>query len=159
MHSAGTEDIDDDIVERQIRALFAVAEALHDPENRDLRRAPRQCVDIPVWIYGYRADGEPFYAEARALDVSKTGALLLVNVTLSCGDQILIANKKKSKELRATVTRFGGRREGWEEVGVTFEPPNERIATHWNTSRAGGRSSHKPVNPRGAKKWKRERAR
>lgn len=116
-----------------IRALFAVAEVLHDPSTRDLRRAPRESVEIPLRIYGRGADGNAFYAEARTINVSETGALLLVNSTLSVGDQILITNRKNSKERLATVVRFGSRREGFEEVGVALQVPD---AGFWNSLKA-----------------------
>jgi hypothetical protein len=155
----GDAQIDEKIDEHLIRTLFEVAEALNDPEYRDLRRAWRQPVDIPVQIYGHGPDGKPFYANGRATNVSDTGALLLVGVTLSCGDEILISRNKGSKEQKATVTRFGSRRDGLEEVGVAFGTRDEKF---WKT-RSGRRSDdRKPVGPpsaRSRKAWKRQGAR
>jgi hypothetical protein len=150
---------DDQTAEQQIRALFAVAEALHDPDARDLRRAPRQAVDVPVWIYGHGPDGNPFHAEARAVNVSMTGALLLVNSSLSCGDEILIADKKKSKQLIATVVRFGGRRDGLEEVGVSFQTADKASWRPGNIQRAAEPANVKRTSAKKVKTWKREGAR
>ena len=138
----GDAQIGCEVDEHHIQKLFEVAEALNDPEYRDLCRAPRQPVNIPVWIYGHGVDGKPFHAEARAVNVSDTGALLLIGVTLSCGDEILIRRATGSKERTGTVVRFAGRRGGIEEVGIAFsgrdaefwkmgtgEPGDARIAT------------------------------
>lgn len=146
-------------VEQQIRALFAVAEALTDSDSRDLRRAPRHVVNVPVWIYGHGPDGNPFHAEARAVNVSLTGALLLVNSSLSCGDQILISDRKKSKELVATVVRFGGQRDGLEEVGVSFNSADKAAWRPGNIQRAAEPANSKEASAKKAQTWKREGAR
>jgi hypothetical protein len=145
--------------EQQIRALFAVAEALNDPDNRDLRRSPRHAVNVPVWIYGHGPDGTPFHAEARAVNVSMTGALLLVNSSLSCGDEILISDKKKSKQLVATVVRFGISREGLEEVGVSFHISDKASWRPGNIQRAAEPANTKNASAKKRKTWKRKGAR
>jgi hypothetical protein len=150
---------DDQTAEQLIRALFAVAEALNDPDSRDLRRAPRHAVNVPVWIYGHGPDGNPFHAEARAVNVSMTGALLLVNSSLSCGDEILISDKKRSKQLIATVVRFGGSCEGLEEVGVSFHSADEASWRPGNIQRAAEPANTNRASAKKVKTWKREGAR
>jgi len=149
---------DDETVEQQIRALFAVAEALIDPDSRDLRRAPRHAVDAPVWIYGHGPDGTPFHSEARAVNVSMSGALLLVNSSLACGDEILISDKKQSKRLVATVVRFGGKRDGFEEVGVSFQSTDKASWRPGNIQRAAAPAGSKRATAKKEKAWKREGA-
>lgn len=149
----------DERITQQIRALFAVADALFDPANRELRRAPRQAVDVPVRIYGHASDGKPFHAEARAVNVSSTGALLLVNVTLSCGDEILITKRRKSTELLATVARIGGRRGEWEEVGVAFKTPDTSFYSPKTAERNAAQADSLPLAAAGGNNWKRQRAR
>ena len=151
----GDTQTDHEIDEHYIQTLFEVAAALNDPEHRDFRRAQRQPVDIPVRIYGHAPDGKPFYADGRAIDVSDTGALLLVGVTLSCGDEILISRNKGSKERKATVTRFGHRRDGVEEVGVSFSARDKEF---WKTRDGHRNTDRRSAGPRSTKKraaWKR----
>ena len=148
-----------DHITRQIRALFAVADALFDPANRELRRAPRQAVDVPVRIYGHGSDGKPFHADARAVSVSSSGALLLVNVTLSCGDEILITKRRKSNELLATVARIGRRRGEWEEVGVAFKTPDKSFCPPGTSERKAEHAVARPLSATNSNNWKRQRAR
>jgi hypothetical protein len=88
-----------------------------------------------------------------------TGALLLVNSSLSCGDEILISDKKKSKQLLATVVRFGGKREGLEEVGVSFHSADKASWRPGNIQRAAEPANIKHASARKGKPWKREGAR
>lgn len=154
----GDAKIEQPVDEHHIRKLFEVAEALNDREYRDLRRAPRQPVDIPVWIYAHGPDGKPIYAEARALNVSETGALLLVGVTLSCGDEILISKERGSRERIATVARFGHRRGGLEEIGVAFSAREEEFWGARNGPAGEVRKAAGPASTRARKRWKRQGA-
>jgi len=150
--------IDCEVDEHHLVKLFEVAEALNDPEYRDLRRAPRQPVDIRVWIYGHGVDGKPFHAEARTVNVSDTGALLLIGVTLSCGDEILIRHTTGSKERKGTIVRFAGRRGGLEEVGVAF---SARDVEFWKTGgceRCDNGNIAGPQTPRKRRAWNRQGA-
>lgn len=149
----------DDRITQQIRALFAVADELFHPPNRELRRVPRYSVDVPVWIYGHGPDGKPFHAEARAVSVSSSGALLLVSVTLACGDEILITKHRKSIELPATVVRIGARRGESEEVGVSFKTPNHSFCRPGSAGREPARTGSRSLSLKGGNGWKRQRAR
>lgn len=111
------------VVDR-LRVLFEIATALQSPEYRDLRRAPRVPSDVVLGIYGHAPDGDSFYSAGRAINVSETGALILVEKAPSCGDQVLLVNQANSQEQLATVVRFAGKRNGLEGVGVAFTEAN-----------------------------------
>ena len=114
---------DQDVLDK-LRVLFEIAGELHSADRRDLRRAPRMESNAGVRIYGHRDEDGTFYATGRAVNVSETGALLLVQSGLSCGDQIMLLNQSNSLEQLATVVRFAGKRDGLDQIGVVFSEPN-----------------------------------
>ena len=111
------------VVER-LRVLFEIATALQSPENRDLRRSPRVPSDVVLGVYGHAPGGDSFFSAGRAVNISETGALILLEKPLSCGDQVLLVNQANSQEQLATVVRFAGKRNGIESVGVAFSEAN-----------------------------------
>ena len=118
----------------KLRVLFEIASTLSSPEHRDLRRSPRLPSDAILCIYGHAPGGEAFYTHGRAVNVSQTGALIMVANTLSCGDEILLVNQANSQEQLATVVRFAGKKDGFEQVGVAFAQTN---SSFWKDKSAG----------------------
>lgn len=114
---------DQDVLDK-LRVLFEIAGELHSADRRELRRALRMESNAVVRIYWQLPEDTVFYATGRAVNASETGALLLVQSGLSCGDQIMLTNESNSLEQLATVVRFAGRRDGLDQVGVAFSEPN-----------------------------------
>lgn len=73
----------------------------------DRRREPRWIANIEVMVWGVDTKGERFLQEARARDISVSGALLTgIDADLSSGDTIGILYGKKKARYRVVWTRY-----------------------------------------------------
>ena len=75
----------------------------------DRRREPRSEVDLPVTIWGVDMKGERFLQEARATEISLSGALLSgLDAELRSGDLIGILYAGKKARYRVVWIRLSG---------------------------------------------------
>jgi hypothetical protein len=102
-------------------------------EIPDRRRARRWALDIPVYVYGYGADKEPFHEEAHTLHVNANGGLLLLSVPVRKGQKLLLTNRLTQQEQDCQVVFLGARRSRTVEAGVSFPQTNPRF---WHISAA-----------------------
>ena len=73
----------------------------------DRRREPRKPLDLPLLVWGVDTQGERFLQEARARDISLSGALLSgLDADLKCGDVIGILYGKKKARYRVVWVRY-----------------------------------------------------
>lgn len=77
--------------------------------NFDRRREPRTPADIPLTIWGIDTKGERVLQEARARDISLSGALLSgLDSDLRSGDVIGILYAGKKARFRVVWVRYDG---------------------------------------------------
>ena len=75
----------------------------------DRRRESRWIADLQVLVWGVDTKGECFLQEARALDISLSGALLSgLDVDLRSGDVVGILYGKKKARYRVVWVRYDG---------------------------------------------------
>jgi hypothetical protein len=75
----------------------------------DRRREPRKSADLPLLVWGVDVRGERFLQEARARDISLSGALLSgLDADLRSGDVIGILCGKKKARFRVIWIRYDG---------------------------------------------------
>jgi hypothetical protein len=73
------------------------------------RREPRSEVDIALMVWGVDTEGERFLQEARARDISLSGALLTgLDAELRSGDVIGILYAGKKARFRVVWVRYDG---------------------------------------------------
>jgi len=73
----------------------------------DRRREPRTLTDLPLHVWGIDARGERFLQEARARDISLSGALLSgLDADLRSGDVIGILYTGRKARFRVIWTRY-----------------------------------------------------
>ena len=112
------------------------------PHIKDRRREPRTEADLPLQVWGVDTRGERFLQNARARDVSMSGALLSgLDADLTPGDVIgiLFAGKKArfrviwvrydhaGEKMRAAVHRFDADECPW--LALLSEEPSVTSAT------------------------------
>ena len=97
------------------------AEAVEIP---DRRRSRRWSLDVPVYVYGHGQGKEPFHEEAHTLNVSASGALLLLSVPVRKGQKLLITNSLTQREQDCQVIFIGTRRSRTVEAGIAFPLTN-----------------------------------
>jgi hypothetical protein len=61
--------------------------------KKDRRRSRRLEFSAAIQVYGHAHGEEPFYHEARSINVSKHGALLKLAVPVSEGQKLLLFNE------------------------------------------------------------------
>ncbi len=91
------------------------------PERRRHRRWP---LDVPVYVYGHDPGDGPFHEEVHTLNVSATGALLLLSVPVEEGQKLLLTNSLTQQEQDCRVVFLGTRRTRTIEAGVVFPISN-----------------------------------
>jgi hypothetical protein len=75
----------------------------------DRRREPRTEIDLALVIWGVDTEGERFVQEARARDISLSGALLSgIDADLRSGDVIGGLYGKKKARYRGVWIRYDG---------------------------------------------------
>jgi hypothetical protein len=75
----------------------------------DRRRESRWVADLPVMVWGVDIKGERFLQEAKALDISLSGALLSgLDADLRSGDVVGIIYGKKKARYRVVWIRYDG---------------------------------------------------
>lgn len=93
--------------------------------NVERRREPRTPSDIPLAVWGIDVRGERFLQEARARDISKSGALLSgLDIDLRSGDVIGILYAGRKARFRVVWTRCDNTGEKM-QVAVHRHPADE----------------------------------
>lgn len=78
-----------------------------DGQSKDRRREPRTNVDVALMVWGVDVRGERFLQEARAKDISLSGALLSgIAANLRSGDVIGILYAGKKARYRVVWVRY-----------------------------------------------------
>lgn len=77
--------------------------------NMDRRREPRVPSDVPLSVWGVDTKGEHFLQEARARDISLSGAMLSgLDADLRSGDVIGILYAGRKARFRVVWIRYDG---------------------------------------------------
>jgi len=77
-----------------------------------------------VYVYGHDLGKDPFHEEAHTLNVSASGALLLLSVPVRKGQTLLLTNQLTQKEQDCRVVYLGARHSRTVEAGVEFPQTN-----------------------------------
>lgn len=93
-------------------------------EPPDRRKSRRWAQDVAVYVYGYGPGTEPFHEEAHTLNVSESGALLLLSVPVQKGQILLLTNQLTQKEQDCRVVFLGTQHSRTVETGVVFPGAN-----------------------------------
>jgi hypothetical protein len=93
-------------------------------KERDRRRSTRRQFDAVVRVYGRTLNGSPFYEDARTINVSMHGALLVLNVTVSKGQKLLLFNEAAQRQQMCQIVDIRVRDMESREVAVAFPTPH-----------------------------------
>jgi hypothetical protein len=106
------------------RKLPAMPGSKDEVELPDRRRSRRSSMDIPVYVYGYGPNQEPFHEEAHTLQVNANGALLLLSVPVRDGQELLLTNTFTQQEQDCRIVFLGTRHSRTIEAGIAFPETN-----------------------------------
>lgn len=92
--------------------------------GRNERRGGRRDFNTVVVVYGYTPDGEPFYEEARTINVSAQGALLELAVPVEVGHKLMLFNDSSNRHQICQIARTRVTETASFEVAVEFPVPH-----------------------------------
>jgi hypothetical protein len=101
----------------------ATKSGLHPAGWRERRRNNRQILEGTVGIYGRGLAGQPFYDEARIVDVSESGGRLQLSAPVHTGQELLVINDARPGENIGRVVRVRIDDNKTFEVAVEFLNP------------------------------------
>lgn len=97
--------------------------------GRNRRRSTRRAFEALIRVYGKKLDGSPFYENAKTINVSVHGALMILNVPVSKGQKLLLFNEATERQQVCQITDVRIRDAESIEVAVAFPTPH---AEFWN---------------------------
>jgi PilZ domain len=112
--------------------------------QRNRRRSTRREFQAIVRVYGRTLDGNAFYEDARTINVSVHGALLILNAPVSKGQNLLLFNEAAQRQQVCQIVDVRVRDTESAEVAVAFPSPH---AEFWQVFPAGNRTNlHSKTN-------------
>ena len=90
---------------------------------RDLRRSRRLILSVPVFVYGWATDNNPFTDFTNTFSVSLHGGLIALPATVRPGEMVLLANIYTHEEKQCRIVRVGPEHDGKRDVGFEFMHP------------------------------------
>jgi hypothetical protein len=104
---------------------------LANGENKSDRLAP----NAMVCVYGHGPTKNPFYEEARALNATEKGALLILRAAVGRGEKLLLLSAAGKDPVEAQVVRTRTIDAQMFEVEIAFPFPQPDF---WQPSRGSG---------------------
>ncbi len=104
--------------------------------TRNRRRSTRRAFETLVRVYGKNLNEKPFYEDARTIDVSVHGALMLLKVPVSKGQKLLLFNDATQRQQVCQIMDIRTHDTESLEVAVAFPTPH---AEFWQVSPAPGK--------------------
>jgi hypothetical protein len=89
---------------------------------------PHVRLEIPVHVYSYGVDEQPYYDEGRTIEVSAYGGLLAIARPLAAGQSVLVINPKTGNKMSCRVGSVKQDESGVNHIRVEFET---RSAKFW----------------------------
>jgi general secretion pathway protein A len=80
-------------------------------------------VKLPLFVYGCRPDGDPFYEHAHTIATSERGGLISLNTPVSPGQRLLITNTENECSQECVVGFMGARLARGVDVALEFPSP------------------------------------
>jgi hypothetical protein len=76
---------------------------------------------VPVFVYGYASEDEPFYQETNTLQVNANGGLLRLDANVQRGQKLLVMNRVTKEEQECYVVSLAKHPKHADlRVGVAF---------------------------------------
>ena len=95
----------------------------HHARRRDLRVH----LEMPVCVYGYGPDKEPFLQDTCTLNVGAHGALITLSRIIDPDQKLIVINTRTQEEIECRVAYLSPTERGKTEVGIEFLKPNPRF--------------------------------
>ena len=67
---------------------------LFTPIRPERRRTPRQGTPVPLFVYGYAPEGQPFYERTETMAVNVHGGSMRMETPVQLGQRLLVTNRE-----------------------------------------------------------------
>jgi hypothetical protein len=88
------------------------------PERRQGQRPARR---VPLLVYGWDAEEQPFHEEAEAFEINESGSLLWLETRVARGQRLFLINMRNQAEQECQVNTIGKRVHGKARVAIQFK--------------------------------------
>jgi PilZ domain len=92
------------------------------PQRRDQRTTRRVELIVPLFVYGYSSDHQPFHEEAYTLNLNEGGCLVSLAAEVVPGQRLCLTNTENQAECECRVIHISKRVQGRLHIGVGFLP-------------------------------------
>jgi hypothetical protein len=94
-------------------------------EKDSSERGEKQCWvhRVPLLVYGWGSETQPFHEDAYTLEVNENGSLLSLETTVAPGQRLFLTNLRNQAEQECRVITVGKRIHGKARVAIQFSRP------------------------------------
>ena len=96
------------------------------PSERDSsgrREGQRPAHRVPLLVYGWDAEEQPFHEEAEAFEINENGSLLWLETRVARGQRLFLINMRNQAEQECRVVTVGKRVHSKARVAIRFSRP------------------------------------
>ncbi len=108
------------------------AAGLCAPIRSERRRTPRDHTPIPLFVYGHKPDGQPFYEDSFTIAVNVHGGSMHLETSVQLGQRLLVTNQQNECTQPCIVVFVGARLAGGVDVAFSF---TAAMPYFWNDGR------------------------
>jgi len=105
------------------------------PERPDRRRTARLNVQVPLFVYGYTPEGDPFYEDACTIAINAHGGLIFMQTIVRPGQRLLVMKEGDEQANECVVLSVRARLAQGADVALEFPTP---IPYFWGTQELSG---------------------
>ena len=92
-------------------------------DSIDRREDTRPAHRVPLLLYGWDAEEQPFHEEAEAFEINENGSLLWLETRVARSQRLFLINMRNQAEQECRVLRIGKRIHGKARVAIQFIRP------------------------------------
>jgi len=116
----------------RLRRVSRVANVARSSQAAELPLPPGvNQISLPLFIYGYGLDGEPFYEHASTIATNERGGLMSMSTPVRPGQRLIITNKETERSQECVVGFLGAQLARGIDVGFEFSCP---VADFWRSA-------------------------
>lgn len=126
---------------RQAEALEAQRRQRQENSEKsstERRSSERHAISARIRVYGHKPAFGPFFEENPVLNISATGALLVMKIPVVAGQKLLLINEAAEQVQECRVVRTACRNTHELEVAVEFPVPQPEFWHHLLAASANG---------------------
>jgi len=115
------------------RADVAQRNGVDSPDKPCEKSSERDCIErregqrrahrVPLLVYGWDAEEQPFHEEAEAFEINENGSLLWLESRVARGQRLFLTNTRNQAEQECRVIAIGKRVHGKARVAIQFSRP------------------------------------